>query len=674
MEPGWSTPAAVVRLLSGPRARRGTLVVLAAGLALYVLQLTVGLADGALEWPLTSGLYYALIIAAALVCAARVVAVREDRLAWGLVAAGLVAWAVADIYWEVALAGLPEPPYPSPADAGWLAVYPASYAAIFLLAGRGPRRPTPGLWLDGAIAALGASALVAAALFGPILETVAEGGTAVVVTNLAYPAGDLLLLATVGVVFGLRAWRPDRMWILFGAGLALSAVADSWYLAAAAGHSWQAGDILNAFWPASILLMAWASWQPRRNAEAPLAGRRLVLVPTAFALVGLALLTLDHFVRLNPLALILSSATLAAAVLRMGTAFRANVQMLQRSRREAVTDALTGLGNRRRLTADLDALMASAGDDHELLVLFDLDGFKSYNDTFGHPAGDALLQRLGGKLGAVVEGRGTAYRMGGDEFCVLLRAPGAQRDALVDAAAEALSEHGHGFVIGASHGCVVPSLEASTAVEALKVADHRMYRHKAGRQSGRASDTRDVLLRVLREREPDLHEHLTQVAELACAVGLHYGLGAEALDELARAAELHDVGKMAVPDAILDKPGPLDEEEWAFMRRHTVIGEAILSAAPALVPVAKIVRASHERFDGAGYPDGLAGTEIPLGARIVAVCDAFDAMTSDRSYRRAMSVDAALAELRGAAGSQFDPGVVEAFCAALAAQLEPVAR
>jgi peptidoglycan/LPS O-acetylase OafA/YrhL len=137
MEPGWSTPAAVVRLLSGPRARRGTLAVLAAGLALYVLQLTVGLADGALEWPLTSGLYYALIIAGALVCAARVVAVREDRLAWGLVAAGLVAWAAADIYWEVALARLPEPPYPSPADAGWLAVYPTSYAAIFLLAGRG---------------------------------------------------------------------------------------------------------------------------------------------------------------------------------------------------------------------------------------------------------------------------------------------------------------------------------------------------------------------------------------------------------------------------------------------------------------------------------------------------------------------------------------------------------
>jgi two-component system, cell cycle response regulator len=673
MESG-SLSTAVVRLLSSPRVRRAAFGVLAAGLALHVAQLTVGVADGAFEWALTIGLNQALIFAAALVCVARVVAIREDRLAWGLVAAGIAAWGAAEVYWEVALADLAAPPYPSLADAGWLAIYPASYAAIFLLAARGRRRPTPGLWLDGAIAALGAIALFSAALFGPILESAVEGKTATVLTNLAYPTGDLLLLATIGVVYGRSGWRPDRMWILFGAGQVLSAVADSWYLAVTAGHSWDAGAILNALWPASALLMAWASWQPRRTDEAPLAGRRLVLIPTAFALTGLALLTLDHFERLNPLALILSSATLVVAVLRMGTAFRANVHMLERSRREAVTDALTGLGNRRRLMADLDAGMAAGGDEPELLVLFDLDGFKRYNDTFGHPAGDALLQRLGGKLGAAVEGRGTAYRMGGDEFCVLLHAPDGERDALVAAAAEALSEHGHGFAIGASHGCVVPRLEASTAVEALQVADHRMYRHKAGRQSGRTSDTRDVLLRVLREREPDLHEHLTHVAELARGVGLHYGLGAEALDELARAAELHDVGKMAVPDAILDKPGPLDDKEWEFMRRHTIIGEAILSAAPALVPVAKIVRASHERYDGAGYPDGVAGTEIPLGARIVAVCDAFDAMTSDRSYRRAMSAEAAVAELRAASGSQFDPGVVEAFCAVLAAAPAPVAR
>ena len=129
------------------------------------------------------------------------------------------------------------------------------------------------------------------------------------------------------------------------------------------------------------------------------------------------------------------------------------------------------------------------------------------------------------------------------------------------------------------------------------------------------------------------------------------------------AAELHDVGKTAIPDAILNKPGPLDDDEWEFMRRHTVIGERIILAAPSLAPTAELVRSSHERFDGTGYPDALRGEEIPLGASIIAVCDAFDAMVSERPYRDAMSPADALVELRRCAGTQFDPGVVEAFCA-----------
>jgi HD-GYP domain-containing protein (c-di-GMP phosphodiesterase class II) len=135
---------------------------------------------------------------------------------------------------------------------------------------------------------------------------------------------------------------------------------------------------------------------------------------------------------------------------------------------------------------------------------------------------------------------------------------------------------------------------------------------------------------------------------------------------VARAAELHDVGKIAVPDAIIDKPGPLDPVEWSFVRRHPLIGERILLAAPALRPVARLVRSSHERWDGAGYPDGLCGDEIPLGARVVSVCDAFEAMTTDRPYREAISEDEALDELRRCGGSQFDPMVVEAFCRVIA--------
>ena len=159
-----------------------------------------------------------------------------------------------------------------------------------------------------------------------------------------------------------------------------------------------------------------------------------------------------------------------------------------------------------------------------------------------------------------------------------------------------------------------------------------------------------MLLSTLREREPELHAHLNGVAELSIAVARRLGMLAEDLDEVSRAAELHDVGKIAIPEAILRKPGPLDDEEWSFMRRHTMIGERILSAAPALVPVARIVRSSHERWDGDGYPDGLAGDDIPLGARVMAVCDAFDAMVTDRPYRAARTPREALAELRRCAG------------------------
>jgi len=141
-------------------------------------------------------------------------------------------------------------------------------------------------------------------------------------------------------------------------------------------------------------------------------------------------------------------------------------------------------------------------------------------------------------------------------------------------------------------------------------------------------------------------------------------LDAEQIDHVRHAAALHDVGKMAIPDAILDKPAALDKHEWAFIRRHTIIGERIVAAAPALRAVAALVRSSHERWDGAGYPDGLAGEAIPLGARIVSVCDAFDAMVADRPYRAGMDPTDALAELAACAGTQFDPAVVAAFTAA----------
>ncbi len=206
-------------------------------------------------------------------------------------------------------------------------------------------------------------------------------------------------------------------------------------------------------------------------------------------------------------------------------------------------------------------------------------------------------------------------------------------------------------------------VEALTPSEALALADERMYAEKAARPGTRRG-TCDVLMQVLREREPELHDHSDGVTLLALAVGRRLGLSAEQLDEVARAAELHDIGKIAIPEAVLHKAGPLDDREWELMRQHTVIGDRILQASPAMRPVARLVRASHERWDGGGYPDRLAGEEIPLGARIVAVCDSYSAMTSDRPYQQEPAThERAIAELRRCAGSQFDPAVVDAFCA-----------
>jgi diguanylate cyclase (GGDEF)-like protein/PAS domain S-box-containing protein len=333
---------------------------------------------------------------------------------------------------------------------------------------------------------------------------------------------------------------------------------------------------------------------------------------------------------------------------------------------QAYHDALTELPNRRMLMEDLEREIGGATpNDPVLLLLFDLDGFKAYNDTFGHPAGDALLSRLGHALDAAVKDRGRAYRMGGDEFCVVGKLL-LDAEPLAVVAAEALTAQGEGFSVTASFGAVELPLDADTASEALRKADQRLYAHKGDGRASAGRQATDALLKALSEHKPDLGAHLSDVAELCEAVAQRLGLPSEQMTALLQAAALHDVGKVGIPDAILDKPGKLDENEWAFMRTHTQIGERILSAAPALAQAGKIVRSTHERYDGTGYPDGLAGESIPLASRVVAVCDAYTAMISDRPYRSALSPVGALAELRRNAGTQFDPAVVTAFTEVLA--------
>jgi diguanylate cyclase (GGDEF)-like protein len=326
------------------------------------------------------------------------------------------------------------------------------------------------------------------------------------------------------------------------------------------------------------------------------------------------------------------------------------------------TDSLTGLANRRKAMMDLERLFAGPMED-TVLALFDLNWFKSYNDTFGHPAGDALLERLGKRFAEAVGDRATAYRLGGDEFCMLGRCREDERAALEATAAAALGEQGQAFRITASYGSVLIPVEASSPSDALLVADQRMYARKHSSRPSAISQSKGVLVQAILERHPDLGGHLGEVARLVEPVAKRLAMPAVDIEVLRDAAELHDIGKVAIPDAIITKPGPLTPSEREFIERHTLIGQRIVAAAPVLAGVGELIRSSHERWDGDGYPDELSGAEIPLGARIIAVCDAYDAMTADRPHRRALARPDALAELRRCAGTQFDPRVVDAFLA-----------
>jgi diguanylate cyclase (GGDEF)-like protein len=599
--------------------------------------------------------YPGLLIVAALICVTRA-AVGNGRGPWVVIGIGLVLWAAADVYYKAVVVKSPEPPIPSLSDAGWLAYYPLMYIGVMMLLRSGGAHFNRSLWLDGAIGGLAVAAVGSAVVIGPVFAA-SQGSTfGEVATTLAYPLGDCVLLAIVIAAFGLTGWRPGPRLLLLGAGFALSAVGDSLYAYRVAQGSLDFG-LTGFILPASAVTIAYASWRKGAPVSLDFSRRRMLVAPTVFTLASVGVLVYDHFERVTLLALVLAALALLLAVVRFIGTFGENVRMLAATRQESLTDSLTGLANRRHMVADLDRAFAAGFDEPMVLGLFDLDGFKGYNDTFGHPAGDQLLIRLGTKLRLTLGREARAYRMGGDEFCVLAN---ARSSALLEAAAHAMSERGESFDVTCSFGAVTIPAEAATPSHALSVADDRLYRRKNSRHASSRSQARDVLVEALRERQAGLHEHSKGVAALSLAVGRRLHLDPEALDELVRGAELHDVGKVAIPDAVLSKPSALTEEEWGFMRRHTLIGESILSAAPALIPVASVVRSSHERWDGAGYPDGLRGEEIPLAARIVFAADAYSAMTSDRAYRAAMTRHAAFAELRRCSGSQFDPAVVTA--------------
>jgi diguanylate cyclase (GGDEF)-like protein len=604
----------------------------------------------------------AVELGAAGACVCRAVFVREERRVWALVALSVSLWVLGDLYFRVALWDLKVIPVPSPGDVGYLAFYPPAYAAIVLLVRARVASVRATLWVDGMIGGLAVASIAAAIVFDEVLSTVG-GKPAVVATSLAYPICDMLLMALVMGGLHMSRGRLDRTWLWLGAGFATFAVCDSVYLVQVARGTYTPGGVLDAGWSIALVMVAFAAWRPASRVEGTeREGWATIVTPIGFAVVAIAVEVYDHFERVNLLALILATACLALVLARLVLTFAQNLRVLTVSREEATTDVLTGLGNRRLLERDLVRAEGRVAEgERMLLVMFDLNGFKQYNDSFGHPAGDSLLARLGGNLQGAMAERGAAYRMGGDEFCILAPLGHEDPDRIVISAATALSEEGESFAITCAYGAVVVPDEAADGDEAVRLADRRMYVQKNGGRASAGRQSKDVLLQALQEHSPELGQHQNDVGRLAEATARKLGLPDEGVEQIRAAGELHDVGKVAIPDAILNKPGTLTDSEWEFVRRHSEIGERIVAAAPALGEIGPMVRGTHERWDGQGYPDGLTAREIPLGARVVAVCDAYDAMITERPYQRAMDTALALGELRRCAGTQFDPDVVDAF-------------
>jgi two-component system cell cycle response regulator len=634
------------------------------GVCCYAAHSMLGLGGRSLDGLFGNWVFNALFFAGAALCLLRALWCSCERGAWIAMGLGLGCWALGEVLFTLDPGQVTAGSFPGTPDFLWLVFYPAAFATLVLLVRARVRQFYSSLWLDGLLGALAVGALTCQFVLPPIVA--ATGGLAnAAVGDLIYPLGDLLLVAFVVAVLTLTGWRPGRVLGMVAVGLALGAIADlvSLYSSATGGDG---STVLDWLWPASAIVLGLAAWQPvRPSAVIGLYGRRLLVFPMIFAVTALGLLALRQARPLHGAAYILALLTMAGAIVRMGLTFWENLRLVARSRQEALTDPLTGLGNRRRLLLDLeDALQSASTSAPWALLLFDLNGFKQYNDSFGHPAGDTLLALLGAKLSQAAAPEGKAYRLGGDEFCVLFRIGERSPETVSAAARAALSERGPGFDISTEYGCIMLPGEAQDTSTALRVADHRLY---AAKRSGRPSDTpdqlRSVLLQLVAERLPELPEHLHQVAAMAHSVGRRMGMADEHLDTMVRAAELHDLGKVAVADAMLLKPNSLEPRERAIVERHCEVGERILAAAPAMSAVAQLVRASHERYDGGGYPDRRSGEDIPLGARIIAVCDAFHAMTADRPYHDGIDPGEAIADLRRKSGSQFDPEVVEAFCA-----------
>ena len=594
-----------------------------------------------------------------------------------------------------------------------LASYPLLLLGIWLL----PRRPLAlssqiRISLDAMMVMVSAVTFSWYFVLGPTLLTTHLPLKSRIIA-VGYLLMDLLLVACV-LLLGVRTAHRRSVLVLFTSGLLITVVADTFFSYLSLRGIFQSGTLIDICWSFGFMLIGvgvYTSQQP-----APLAATtpdRLPplwksLLPYALlpAVAVLVLYTeqkagpaiLRHGVFWGALALI------SLVIGRQVLALLENRELNRRTEALATTDPLTGLCNHRTFHLRLLEEAARAERDNQVFVvaMLDLDNFKFFNDAYGHAAGDDVLRRVTRALLENTLPGDTVGRFGGDEFALILplntvgvlhqgmSSRGVQESLEASLAALFFLPPGGSSEIPLtiSLGVAVFPGEAASPLEALELADRRLMYAKTGGGSDNPADTLyhdlalslsgfpmlNALVTAVDNKDRYTRRHSEDVLTYSLQIADCLHLNTETRRTLQIAALLHDVGKIGVPDRVLRKPGALTDEEYQSVQQHPAMGAAIVGAVPGFEGTLETVRHHHERWDGGGYPDGLSGTETPFLARLVAVADAFSAMTTDRPYRKGMERGKALRILEEGAGTQWDPECVAALLRCYQRQEAPPQR